>query len=93
MIFDYGGKRLTGSRAEILKRLETAFSAYVGINVSGYESIHLGEESCPIDIMKRNLIKSIQNKVPRERTAEIIGDEIFIKENGIFIKRINIYDI
>ena len=37
MIFEYGGKRFIGSRAEILEQIETAFSAYVSINVSGDE--------------------------------------------------------
>ncbi len=95
MIFEYGGKRFIGSRAEILEQLETAFSAYVSINVSGDEVVRLGEESCPIDIMKRNLIKRIQNKVLEERvlTASVSGDDIFVYDSRGFVKMVNIYDI
>ena len=93
MIFEYCGKKFTGTRAKILEQIETTFSAYVGINVSGDEVIHLGEESFPIDKIKRVLLKRIQEKVPRVLTASVSGDEIFVYDNRGLVKKVNIYDL
>ncbi len=95
MIFEHGGKRFIGSRAEILEQIETAFSTYINFTCFGAETIHLGEESFPIDKIKRVLLKRIQEKVPEERvlTASVSGDEIFVYDGRGLVKRVNIYDI
>ncbi len=58
MIFKYVDRTFTGTRAEILRQIETSFSIYFETNGWAYyvdeQDIHLGEESFSIDKINRS---------------------------------------
>ena len=95
MIFEYGGHRYSGTRLDIQENLKINLKK-MNLTWQDIGFWHLGSDSlagnhCPTGA-RQMITDRVLNRVPKDRVAEIDGDDIIITINGIK-KRVSIYDI
>ncbi len=95
MIFDYCGQLYCGTRPDIQESLRSDLKEMI-LTWQDIGFWHLGSDSltgnhCPIEA-RQMITDRVLNRVPKDRVAKIVGDDIIITIDG-FKKRINIYDI